>query len=667
GNTEPMAQVIAFLRTRQMLLVFDNFEHLAAEAAILDRLLSECPRLKILVTSRVRMALASEWLLPLEGLPCPEEEDEENIESFDAARLFVRAARRVQPELSPVAEAAAIVDICQQVQGLPLALELAAAWTRVLSCSAIADELRHGTELLHAADGLQPSRHASIDVVFEQSWRLLTDIERKALARLSVFRGGFSPAAARAVTNAPLPVLGALADKSLLHRHADRLLLHPLVQQLAAARLGDAESASETAASHAAFFHRFLAQLRSTTESGNRQALHLIDEDVENCRRAWQWAIAHGHSELLKQSSRTLLDYWDYRGRSEDGLALLREAIDSPVAEADPSLQALLLSRAAHLEYRLDRYGEAEGHAKRVLTMTRRGGDRDARLQALNVLGTCAYRMGRLTEAKRYFTQRLGLASPAEQAHTTAVTLDHLALVEKQLGHYPEALRLSLQSLAEHRRLGDSAGEALCLNNLGSLQLVMRENEAAEAHLREGLAICERDGLSSTKSFILSNLTEAVMRSGDLASAQALADRGIETATATGNRAVAAWSQLKAARLASRRRELPEARTMLADALRVILSVGVPSLKIDSLACFAEILAAQGEGSCASAVLDFAIGHPSATASDREGLRAVATQLSGLEASLPWAGLELDDLLERVVVEANLAYAPLITRLRGAH
>ena len=222
GGGEVLKQVIEFLQKRQVLLVLDNFEQLAPDASILEQLLAACLRLKLVVTSRVRLALATEWLLPLDGLPCPEDEDRDRIEAFDAARLFVRAAHRVNPALVPATEAAAIVDICRQVEGLPLALELAAAWTRVLSCDAIAAELRQGIELLRATDSAQPTRHASIEVVFEQSWQLLGAIEREVLARLSVFHGSFSPEAARAVAGAPLPVLAALSDKSLLHKDDTR-------------------------------------------------------------------------------------------------------------------------------------------------------------------------------------------------------------------------------------------------------------------------------------------------------------------------------------------------------------------------------------------------------------------------------------------------------------
>ena len=171
---DPLDQVIKYLSDRHLLLVLDNFEQLATDASILEKLMQACARVKIVVTSRVRLGLINEWLLPLEGLPFPEPEDQERFEAFDAVRLFMQAAQRVEPALVPAAEAASIVDICQQVEGLPLALQLAAAWTRVLSCEAIAAELRSGTELLHATDAAHPPRHASLEVVFDHSWRLLT-------------------------------------------------------------------------------------------------------------------------------------------------------------------------------------------------------------------------------------------------------------------------------------------------------------------------------------------------------------------------------------------------------------------------------------------------------------------------------------------------------------
>ncbi|HVE89232.1 MAG TPA: BTAD domain-containing putative transcriptional regulator, partial [Burkholderiaceae bacterium] len=289
GNS--LERVIEFLCERQMLLVLDNFEHLATDAAALELLLKGCARLKLIVTSRIRLAISCEWLLPIEGLPCPEAEDQDRVESFDAAQLFVKAAQRVEPALVPAVEAASIIDICRQVEGLPLALELAAAWTRVLPCDAIAAELRHGTELLHAVDHAQPARHASIEVVFEQSWRLLNAIERDALSRLSVFHGGFTADAARGVAAASLPVLAALTDKSLLRKEGARLFMHPLVHHLAALRLPDGAAREAAERAHALYFQQLMEQLRRNIENGDRESLQRLDIEFENCRAAWRWSI----------------------------------------------------------------------------------------------------------------------------------------------------------------------------------------------------------------------------------------------------------------------------------------------------------------------------------------------------------------------------------------
>ncbi|HEX5629456.1 MAG TPA: AAA family ATPase, partial [Usitatibacteraceae bacterium] len=329
GGREPMQQLVDHLRERRALFVLDNFEHLAAEAPALERLLDGCPGLAVIVTSRVRLAAFHEWLLPLEGLPCPEPDDGDRLEAFDAARLFVQAARRFDPGLAAAAQAASIVEICHLVDGLPLALVLAASWTRVLPCEAIAKELRQGTELLQAVDAARPSRHASIDHVFDQSWRLLGEAERSALSRLSVFRGGFTAESARAVAGASLPVLGALADKSLLRKDEARITMHPLVQQLATQRLGDGEARESTRRAHAQHFRRLLAQLRRSVERGDRNGLRQLDAEYENCRSAWHWATGQDDGAMLAECGATLLHYWDHRMAVREGFALLRGALET--------------------------------------------------------------------------------------------------------------------------------------------------------------------------------------------------------------------------------------------------------------------------------------------------------------------------------------------------
>ncbi|HEY6086377.1 MAG TPA: tetratricopeptide repeat protein [Burkholderiaceae bacterium] len=663
GSDGALARAIEAWREQHLLLVLDNFEQLAEYAALLDLLLQGCPRLKIVVTSRLRLAVAGEWSMPLEGLPCPDPEDD--AESFDAVRLFVKAARRVEPTFTAAAESAAIVDICRQVEGLPLALELAAAWVRVLSCRTIADELRQGSELLQASDLRHPPRHASIEAVFEHSWRRLTAVEREALSRLSVFHGGFSIEAARAVARASLPVLGALADKSLLAKDGTRMRLHPLVQQLAALRLERGVARASTEAAHADYFHRWLRQLDPATENGEREALRAIDTEFENCRRAWQFSIDHGQAEALVHSVPTLLNHVEHRARFEEGLALLRQAIESPLGQADRGLRALLLSQAALMEMRLARYTEAEASASLALATTRGSQPRDAKYQALAVLGGCAVFTGRPAEARDAFEQALAMAQSGARVHDIASTLDNLALCEKRLGRYDEAQRLSLEALAQHRRNGDHARVALCLNNLGSLFMFMDDDEAAQGFLREALQLCEHHGLVSTRAYVLANLTDLALKAGDVDGAREHAERALEVAQGGGLRSLIAWLKVQLARLAGRRGELDLARSLLAGGAELALTLGAQSVKSAVLLAWAELLEAQGHAGPARRVLAFAADEPTLSTPDRDELRAAWVRRASPATPDPaWAGMPLDELLQRIVIETDVSHAQLIADLR---
>ncbi|HUG24466.1 BTAD domain-containing putative transcriptional regulator [Piscinibacter sp.] len=670
GRVSPLDQLSAALRERATLLVLDNFEQLVDEAQQLDALLAACPRIKLLVTSRVRLGLAGEQLYPLEGLPCPEPEDADRLEAFDAARLFIAAARRVEPALVPAIEAAAIVDICRQLDGLPLALELAAAWTRVLPCAAIAAELRAGTELLRADDATHPPRHASMEVVFEQSWQRLVRAERDTLARLSVFRGGFHVEAARAVAAAALPVLSALADKSLLRKDGLRLALHPLVQQLAAHKLGETQHRA-TRAAHAAYFQHRLIQCRAAADTGERTALRAIDVDLENFRLAWQWALDAGPTETLPGCAAALLSYFDLRGLIEDGLRWMREAVDAPRVRDDVALHALLESRVSHLCYRLDRYTEAESLATHALERATRDehaklDDRAsaARTQALIVLAACALRVGRLGEAQRRYEQLLARVRNEGRPQPIAGTLDNLALVHKRLGHYDEALRLSLESLEQHRRIGHGAGIALCLNNLGALYMSRDEPAAAQGPLREALALCERDGLGITFSLVQANLSQAAMQLGDLGAARRHAQRGSEGAQANGNRGVWAWMQSHSARVSVREGDLAQARAALAEGLSTAVALGAPSLLAPGLLAFAELLDAQGHHALARRCLAFFSELSDLPQSDRDEMRALLARWGGLpRGATAWPGMALPELLQRIVNEAPQLHAPLIALL----
>src|SRR5262245_1088704 len=236
GPVDPTAQLLNYLREKQVLLLLDNAEQLLDGLGLLPEVLQHAPGVKLLVTSREPLTLPGEWVCEVAGLAL--RADDHTHES-DAAALFVQRARRAQTGfVVSEAERREVARICRLVDGMPLAIELAAAWVRTLSCAEIAQEIQHNLDFLASSARELEARHRSVRAVLDQSWQALADTEQQVLRCLGVFRGGFARAAAEQVASASLGVLSALLAKSLVHRSAEgRYDLHELVQQYGAEKL----------------------------------------------------------------------------------------------------------------------------------------------------------------------------------------------------------------------------------------------------------------------------------------------------------------------------------------------------------------------------------------------------------------------------------------------
>lgn len=668
---EATERLLRHLAGRRTLIVLDNFEHLATGAPRLDRWLDACAGLKLIVTSRVRLGLAREHLVPLEGLPCAEPEDVDCVDAFDATKLFARSAQRVDPAFRPDAEAAPVIDICRHVGGLPLALELAAAWTRVLSCAEIAAELERGTELLRAADTSRPSRHASIESVFDRSWQLLAPSERDALSRLSVFRGGFTAEAAREVAAAPPPVLASLADQSLLHKEEGRLQLHPLVLQLTVGRVAGTPAAASAARAHGEYFLRMMARGQSALREGRREALSTLDADFENCRAAWRWATSAGEADALARGAWALTDFCDQRGRVAEGCALVAEALEAAALAANARPRAVLHAAGSHLLYRLDRYAEARQMAARALAeASDAAGDDAPMLSALGTLGSCAMQLGELDAATAHYGELLRRAPESVDPLSAARAYVNLALVEKAAGRFDRALDFYGRSLAVHRQFGDVVGEVRCLHNLALLHLARSELGAAGAYLRAALELCDRNGLASMRAIVLGAKVDHARLSGDFEAAHRHVRAALAAAQPLGLRGLMCGLQLDVVHIAVHRRELDAARAALAAAAAIALDLGRPSLQLGVASAFAELLAAAGADAAARCVLAATAGHPATSDPERETIRARIARLriDGSEASdadeaARAIASDLPKFLHRIVAEAGIGYASLTGEL----
>ncbi len=375
---DPLEQLQCCLRDMDALFVLDNFEQVLDGAEIVSRLLREGPDLKIVVTSRERLRLVEEWVFDVGGLDVPAEDICENYADFSALQLFTSAARRVQPQFSLDDECTSVVHICRLLDGMPLAIELAASWVRVLTAGEIAAELARGLDILQTPARNMPPQHRQMRAVFDHSWRLLTEREQAVFARLSVFAGGFQAEAAEAVAGATRLDLASLLDKSWLRRAADssRFTIHELARQYGLERLLAREGTDSVARDqHAAYFARYLDQQWPGLMSADyKAACRAIERELDNVRAAWLHAVGTRDTLSLHRGLRSLWMFFDSGSRFREGEGLFAAAV-AEVRHAVPEHEALLgrlLARQGALIFSLDHYPRAEAILRESLTLLER-------------------------------------------------------------------------------------------------------------------------------------------------------------------------------------------------------------------------------------------------------------------------------------------------------
>jgi predicted ATPase/DNA-binding SARP family transcriptional activator len=339
AQEDAASQLLAFLEEKELLLILDEFEELLSEQclSLLSAMMVSAPDLTVLVTSRQRLGLRGEQLLPLAGLPLPEGDERLSILAADedgAVGLMVAAMRRLRPTLQLAPESIArVVDICRLVGGMPLAIQLAAAWTDTLSLQEIVSQVARNLSLLATSAPDITARHRSIRAVFDTSWQRLDATERQALAQLSIFRGGFTRTAAEAVTGVAPAVLARLVRHSLVQYDAgsDRYDIHPLLRQYGAEKL--AEQVAEIPMVHerySAYYERWLQEMEVQLAGAQEQSgLQQMDAEMGNIRRVWRRATEEGDAAWLDAMAAALHHYYRRRGRYEKGAEAFAEAVQS--------------------------------------------------------------------------------------------------------------------------------------------------------------------------------------------------------------------------------------------------------------------------------------------------------------------------------------------------
>lgn len=526
-----LENLVAAIREQQIVLVLDNLEHLIETDALaaISALLAGVPGLRLLITSRARPGLAGERVLTLAGLTT----DGESA----AMQLFAeRAAQADHTFAIDQANRRAVAEICRTVGGMPLAIELAAACISVMSPAEIAAELARGLDVLAGDSRALPERQRGPRVVFESSWRLLSPAEQKSLARLSVFRGGWSRDAAGAVAGATLPILSALVDKSLVKTiridpETTRYTIHELVRQYAAEQLeADAAGAAAARELHARFFADLLVRTLPVLQTADQAAvIRGIEPDLANIRTAWEFAVEKRSVDLLRAMGYSLSLVHEMRGTPREAVGLLeagvtclrrmRERPDSP-----PELRLLygqLLTGYGWLHGRSGNVPAACDLLAEAVDALSANEELLAATPALGHLGLMLFQRGRFAEARAVLERGIALLTPRKANFFLAMSHVFLSFVAQAEGDLEESRRLAEEAIAFGIASGAPRARVLGLI-AGAVNANEREDTtAAMTFIQEGMAIAiagrDRWGLA----FLLTQLGEAALRQGDVIEAGA--------------------------------------------------------------------------------------------------------------------------------------------------
>jgi len=526
GRGDPSQVLIHALHNKKMLLILDNFEHLlpspgltsGSEAAAVDlvlELLQRAPGLQIIATSRQRLNLRGEHLYRLPGLAFSPQATLADVSTWAAVRLFVQSARHVHPPFR-VSETnlAALLRICALVEGMPLALEMAAAWTDQLSPAEIAHAIEKSGDFLTFEQHDVPMRQRSMRAVFNWSWRLLSDLEQRVLRQLAVFRGGFTREAAERITELSsgisIRVLTSLVHKSLvqLTRTAsdttdtiqNRYELHELMRQFAQEQLEAVpDEWVRVSTQHSEFYLTFVAaRERRLARNEPRAAMLEIEAELNNVRQAWAWASKHGVSNVLEQSAYSLWQLYILTGLSAEGAQAFRLAADGlqiPHPNArQPAILSKLRAFEAYMLVTQGRYEQAATIAQQAIAL----GEACPEGTALGYLawGQACYHQAQFSTAQAHCEQALHYLAPAQQSTPSELLYDsdmlvHLFLgaVARSLGDYTLAKRYFTQCLQICQRLHKLRGEVHAHINLGFTYWMLREDTAARQAYEQSLML----------------------------------------------------------------------------------------------------------------------------------------------------------------------------------
>jgi non-specific serine/threonine protein kinase len=478
------ATVAGAIGSRTLLVVLDNCEHLAVEcAALAHHWLSECPNLTVLATSRESLGLAGEAIYRVAPLALPAEQDPVGGEEAEAVRLFVERAGLVLPTFAlTTRNRPAVVEICRRLDGIPLAIELAAARVKVMSVDQIAARLaqRDRFDLLASPDRAAPPRHQTLQALVDWSYGLLSASEQTLFRRLAVFAGGFTLEAAEAVAGSPddasapvLETLSRLIDKSLViaetaSGEVARFRVLETIHEYALEKLKTADEWPVLRHRHAAYFSGWAAEIGPQLHTGRHaERVWAVEAERANLRAALDWWLASDQTEAALRLVNALGWFWIARSAYSEGRQWLERCLALPAAGQHPAAYGRALAFNGMIAFMQTEASEAKPWLERAVAVARGQGDSITLADALDFLGLVLMWQKDLPGARACLAESQRLFEAEAHAHGCARLVWHLGLVLERAGDITTALTHFEEALARFEELGDLLRLSVVLRSLG--------------------------------------------------------------------------------------------------------------------------------------------------------------------------------------------------------
>ncbi len=650
GSKEPRSQLLNYLKSKEMLLVLDNLEHLVGEAGLLAELLTAVPGLTILTTSRIRLNLYEEWPFELKGLAVPNTSETSSIEDYSAIQLFIERAKQFGLQVSTEKELALIGQICQLLAGLSLGIELAAGWVRSHTLEQIAAEIERDLDFLSTTIQNVPERHRSLQVAFDHSWRLLSADSQQILSGLTVFRGGFEQEAADFVAGASRTALANLVDNSMLFVVNGRFQMNELLRQFGAEKLTK-DAGRECYQRHAGYYAQFLMEREQQRWTAEEPAvLTQIGLELKNILAGWQWVISHladpiKRGECLSLGSQyiTMLAYfYEQRNRFHEGVRLFQMAQKALLAveeginngEAHAFMLAQTLAAQADLRFHLGQFSEVEKLLEESLATFRKQGSKKETAATLVRLGMTYNRLGKFAKANRYLEESLSLLRQMDAWVASAEALNGLGIVAISEGRFEKAQSILSECLTVYEKTAYQRGIARALSNLGTANVRSGNYSPAIPQYESALEAARRINDAMVTAIVLSNLGSIANTLGKHEDGLRYYEESLAIFQEMGERRWIAVNLNGLGETLLDMGQVETAETHLREALEISTAIQSLPDSLDSLAALGQISAVLGNRETAVVILSH-VEHDSMTKPQARA-RAKRT-LSQLKEALPRA------------------------------